>query len=49
LFGETLQQWDTLKEMVDRVQLTEEKDKVKWKIGASGQFRVKRLIFTNES
>jgi hypothetical protein len=36
LFGEVLQQWETLKEMVDRVQLTEGKDKVKWKIGASG-------------
>jgi hypothetical protein len=43
LFGEVLQQWETLKEMVDRVQLTEVKEKVKWKIGASGQFRVKDL------
>jgi hypothetical protein len=43
LLGETLQQWDTLKEMVDGIQLTEEKDRVKWKIGTSGQFRVKYL------
>jgi hypothetical protein len=43
LFGETLQPWETLKEMEDRVQLTNGKDKVKWKIGASGQFRVKDL------
>jgi hypothetical protein len=43
LLGEVLQQWETLKEMVDRVQLTEEKDKMKWKIGASSQFRVKDL------
>jgi hypothetical protein len=41
LIGETLQQWDTLKEMVDGIQLTEEKERVKWKIGISGQFRVK--------
>jgi hypothetical protein len=43
LFGETLQQWEELKEMVDRVQLTEGRDKVKWKIGTSGQFRMKDL------
>jgi hypothetical protein len=43
LFGETLQQWEELKNMVDRVQLTDEKDTVKWKIGTSGKFRVKDL------
>jgi hypothetical protein len=43
LFGETLQQWEDLKEMVDRVQLTKGRDRVKWKIGTSGQFRVKDL------
>jgi hypothetical protein len=36
LFGETLQQWEDLKEMVDRVQLTKGRDRVKWKIGTSG-------------
>jgi hypothetical protein len=29
--------------MVDRIQLTKEKDRVKWKIGTFGQFRVKDL------
>jgi hypothetical protein len=43
LFGKTLQQWEELKEMVYRVQLTEGRDKVKCKIGTSGQFRVKDL------
>jgi hypothetical protein len=35
LFGETLQQWKELKEMVDRVQLTKGRDKVKWKTRTS--------------
>jgi hypothetical protein len=43
LFGETLQQWEEMKEMVDNIQLIDGKDKVKWKIGSSGQFRVKDL------
>jgi hypothetical protein len=43
LFGKTLQQWEDLKEIVDRVQLTKGRDRVKWKIGTSGQFRVKDL------
>jgi hypothetical protein len=43
LFGETLQQWEELKNTVDRVQLDDGKDTVKWKIGTSGQFRVKDL------
>jgi hypothetical protein len=29
--------------MVDEIQLSEGKDRVKWKIGTSGQFRVKDL------
>jgi hypothetical protein len=29
--------------MVDEVQLSEGKDRVKWKIGTSGQFRIKDL------
>jgi hypothetical protein len=36
LFHETLQQWKELKEMVDRFQLTEGRDKVKWKTRTSG-------------
>jgi hypothetical protein len=43
LLGDALQQWDALKDMVDRIQLTEGKDRVKWKIETSGQFRVKDL------
>jgi hypothetical protein len=43
LLGETLQQWEELNNMVDRVQLADGKDTVKWKIGTSGQFRVKDL------
>jgi hypothetical protein len=43
LFGETLQQWEEMKEMVDNVQLTDGKDRVTWKIGTSKQFRVKDL------
>jgi hypothetical protein len=43
LLGDALQQWDTLKNMVDGIQVTEGKDRVKWKIGTSCQFRVKDL------
>jgi hypothetical protein len=43
LFGETLQQWEDLKNMVDGVQLSDGKDTVKWKIGSSEKFRVKDL------
>jgi hypothetical protein len=43
LLGDALQQRDTLKEMVDGIQLTEGKDRVKWKIGTFGPFRVKDL------
>jgi hypothetical protein len=35
LLGDTLQQWDTLKNMVDEIQLNEGKDRVKWKIRTS--------------
>jgi hypothetical protein len=38
-----------MKRMVDEVQLTYEKDKVKWKIGSSGQFRVKDQFSTKIS
>jgi hypothetical protein len=41
LYGETLQQWEELKRLVDEVSLFEETDRVKWKIGSSGKFRVK--------
>jgi hypothetical protein len=43
LLGDTLQQWHALKNMVDEIQLSEGKNRVKWKIGSSGQFRVKDL------
>jgi hypothetical protein len=43
MYGETLQQWEELKRLVDEVPLSEETDKVKWKIGSSGKFRVKDL------
>jgi hypothetical protein len=43
LLGDALQPWDPLKDMVDGIQLTKGKDRVKWKIGTSGQFRVKDL------
>jgi hypothetical protein len=45
LYGETLEQWEEMKRMVDGVQLFDEKDKVKWKIGASRKFRVKEFSF----
>jgi hypothetical protein len=32
-----------MKEMVDIIQLTNGKDRMKWKIGTSGQFRVEDL------
>jgi hypothetical protein len=32
-----------MKKLVDNIQLSDEKDKVKWKIGTSGNFRVKDL------
>jgi hypothetical protein len=43
LVGETLQQWGELKELVNNVQLLDGKDRARWKIGSSGQFRVKDL------
>jgi hypothetical protein len=43
LYGETLQQWNALKERVDEIQLTEEIDRVKRKSGMSGKFIVKDL------
>jgi hypothetical protein len=43
LYGETLQQWQEVKRLVDDFQLVEESDCVKWKIGSSGKFRVKDL------
>jgi hypothetical protein len=43
LYGETLQQWNEVKRLVDEFQLVEESDRVKWKIGSSGTFRVKDL------
>jgi hypothetical protein len=43
LYGETLQQWNEVKRLVDEFQLVEEPDRVKWKIGSSGTFRVKDL------
>jgi hypothetical protein len=43
LYGETLQQWQEVKRLVDDFQLVEEPDSVKWKIGSSRKFRVKDL------
>jgi hypothetical protein len=45
LYGETLQQWKEMKVIVDGVQLSDGDGayKVKWKIGSSGNFRVKDL------
>jgi hypothetical protein len=43
LYGETLQQWNEVKRLVDEFQLVEEPDRVKWKIGSSGTFRVKDM------
>jgi hypothetical protein len=43
LYGENLDKWKKLKMMVDEVQQTLDEDKVRWKIGSSGQFRVKDL------
>jgi hypothetical protein len=43
LYGETLQQWNVVKRLVDEFQPVEEPDRVKWKIGSSGTFRVKDL------
>jgi hypothetical protein len=43
LYGETLQQWQEVKRLVDDFQLVEEPDSVKWKIGCSEKFRVKDL------
>jgi hypothetical protein len=43
LYGETMQKWNALKEMVDGIQLTEETDIVKWKISMYRKFRVKDL------
>jgi hypothetical protein len=33
LYGETLQQWEEMKMLVDGVQLRDEADRVRWKIG----------------
>jgi hypothetical protein len=43
LIGDTLQQWEEMKNLVDNIQLSNEKDKVKSKIGTSRNFRVKDL------
>jgi hypothetical protein len=43
LYGETLQQWYEVKRLVDEFQLGDEPDRVKWKIGCRGTFRVKDL------
>jgi hypothetical protein len=43
LYGETHQQWEELRRLVDDFQLSEDPDRVKWKIGSSGKFRVKDL------
>jgi hypothetical protein len=38
-----MQQWKEMKMLIDDVQLRDEADRVKWKIGSSGKFRVKDL------
>jgi hypothetical protein len=43
LYGETLQQWQEVKRLVDDFQLEDEADGVRWKVGSSGKFRVKDL------
>jgi hypothetical protein len=43
LYGETLQQRQEVKRLVDDFQLVDEADGVKWKVGSSGKFRVKDL------
>jgi hypothetical protein len=35
LCGETLQQWEESKRMVDEVSMYEETDRIKWKIGST--------------
>jgi hypothetical protein len=43
IYGETLQRWDDLRRIVDGVKLSDDTDRVRWKIGTSGAFRVKDL------
>jgi hypothetical protein len=43
MYGETSQKWNSLKEMVDSIQMSDEVDRVKWKIGTTRKFRVKDL------
>jgi hypothetical protein len=38
LYGQTSQQWNSLKEMVDSVQMSDEVDRVKWKIGTTRKY-----------